>query len=73
RHARLNIITATQTTSGTTRIYEFEVYGTPGTGGPSNVALNKPAIGSAPCGTNEGPAKAVNGSWTGGNTDKFCS
>lgn len=39
----------------------------------ANLALNKPATGSAPCGTNEGPAKAVNGSWTGGNPDKFCS
>ncbi|HCT78076.1 MAG TPA: alpha-mannosidase, partial [Micromonosporaceae bacterium] len=47
----------------------FDTTGT----GPPNVALNKPATGSAPCNANEGPAKAVNGSWTGGNTDKFCS
>jgi chitinase len=44
-----------------------------GTGGPANLALNKPATGSAACNANEGPAKAVNGSVSGGNTDKFCS
>jgi hypothetical protein len=35
--------------------------------------LNKTATGSAACATNEGPAKAVNGSVSGGNSDKFCS
>jgi Proprotein convertase P-domain/F5/8 type C domain len=39
----------------------------------TNVALNKPATGSAACNSNEIPAKAFNGSWTGGNSDKFCS
>lgn len=45
------------------------------TGGqPSpNLALNKPATGSTPCNANEGPAKAVNGSVSGGLSDKFCS
>jgi hypothetical protein len=38
-----------------------------------NLALNKPATGSAPCNANETPAKAVNGSLSGGNTDKFCT
>ncbi len=73
RHLRLNIITATQGTSTTARVYELEAYGTPGGGGPSNVALNKAATGSASCNANESPAKAVNGSWTGGGSDKFCS
>jgi len=41
--------------------------------GPSNVALNKPATGSTPCNSNEGPAKAFNGSVSGGTSDKFCS
>ena len=41
--------------------------------GPTNVALNKPATGSAPCNANEGPAKAFNGSVSGGNSDKWCS
>ena len=41
--------------------------------GNVNLALNKPATGSSACNSNEGPAKAVNGSTSGGNTDKFCS
>ena len=40
---------------------------------PTNLALNKPATGSTPCASAEGPAKAVNGTVTGGNADKFCS
>jgi hypothetical protein len=44
-----------------------------GSGGPVNLALNKPATGSAACASSEGPAKAVNGSVTGGNSDKFCT
>ncbi|WP_309113290.1 discoidin domain-containing protein [Saccharothrix sp.] len=40
---------------------------------PANLALNKAATGSASCNSAEGPAKAVNGSVTGGNSDKFCS
>ena len=39
----------------------------------ANLALNKPATGSAACNANEAPAKAVNGSVSGGNADKFCS
>jgi subtilisin family serine protease len=46
---------------------------TPTTPPSANLALNKPATGSAACNANEGPAKAVNGSVSGGNTDKFCS
>ena len=42
-------------------------------GAAANLALNKPATGSAPCNTSEGPEKAVNGSVSGGNTDKWCS
>lgn len=44
-----------------------------GSGGSVNLALNKPAMGSAACASSEGPAKAVNGSVTGGNSDKFCT
>ncbi|MBB5081774.1 galactose-binding domain-containing protein [Nonomuraea endophytica] len=40
---------------------------------PTNLALNKPATADSQCASDEGPAKAVNGSWTGGNTDKWCS
>ena len=39
----------------------------------SNIALNKPATGSASCNANETPAKAFNGSVSGGNSDKWCS
>ena len=45
--------------------------GTPPAGG--NLALNRPASGSASCNANEAPPKAVNGSVSGGTTDKFCS
>ncbi len=39
----------------------------------TNVALNKPATADSSCNANEGPAKAVNGSVSGGNSDKWCS
>ena len=39
----------------------------------ANLALNKTATGSTSCNANETPAKAVNGSVSGGNSDKFCS
>ena len=38
-----------------------------------NLALNRPATGSAPCAAAQGPAKAVNGSVSGGNVDRWCS
>ncbi len=41
--------------------------------GTTNLALNQPATGSTPCNADEGPAKAVNGSVSGGTSDKFCS
>jgi hypothetical protein len=41
---------------------------------PGNLALNKPAKSNqASCAAAEGPAKAVNGSVSGGNSDKWCS
>jgi F5/8 type C domain/Glycosyl hydrolase family 99 len=45
-------------------------------GGPQpsvNLALNKPATADSSCNANEGPGKAVNGSVSGGNSDKWCS
>jgi glucose/arabinose dehydrogenase len=39
----------------------------------TNLALNRPATGSASCAAAESPAKAVNGSVSGGNGDKWCS
>jgi chitinase len=44
-----------------------------GDGAPANLALNRTATGSAACSPSEGPAKAVNGSVSGGSTDKFCT
>jgi hypothetical protein len=72
RYVRLSITTPTNTTDQAARIDEFEVYGS-GTGGATNLALNKPATADSSCNANEGPAKAVNGSVSGGNTDKWCS
>lgn len=45
----------------------------PSTPAGQNVALNRPATGSASCNADETPAKAVNGSVSGGNSDKWCS
>jgi hypothetical protein len=72
RHVRLNITAPTSTADTAARIYEFEVYGgaAPPTG---NLALNKPATADSSCNANESAAKAVNGTTTGGNTDKWCS
>ncbi|MFD4525804.1 discoidin domain-containing protein [Streptomyces sp. NPDC058470] len=41
--------------------------------GPTNLALGKSATGSTSCNSNETAAKAVNGTVSGGNSDKFCS
>lgn len=38
-----------------------------------NLALGRPATGTAACRSSEGPEKAVNGSVSGGLSDKFCS
>jgi hypothetical protein len=38
-----------------------------------NLALNRPVTADSACGPDEGPAKAVNGSWSGGLSDKWCS
>jgi hypothetical protein len=38
-----------------------------------NLALNKVATGSTPCIASQGPAEAVNGSYSEGLNDKFCS
>ncbi|WP_117208547.1 discoidin domain-containing protein [Allorhizocola rhizosphaerae] len=71
RYVRLDVTTPANNGNGAARIDEFEVYG--GTGGPVNVALNKPATADSSCNPDEGPAKAVNGSVTAGTTDKWCS
>ena len=72
RYVRLDVTTPTNNGNGAARIYEFEVYNAGGTGG-GNLALNKPTTSTTPCNANEGSAKAVNGSVSGGTTDKWCS
>jgi hypothetical protein len=72
RYVRLDITTPANDGNGAARITEFEVYGGGG-GSVSNVALNKAATADSSCNANEGPAKAVNGSVSGGNSDKWCS
>ncbi|MFI1812940.1 discoidin domain-containing protein [Streptomyces sp. NPDC020422] len=39
----------------------------------ADLALNRPATASGQCNTSETPAKAVNGSVSGGNADKWCT
>lgn len=45
----------------------------PSTPVETNLALNRPATASGQANANEGPAKAVNGSVSGGNSDKWCT
>ncbi|MGE5359974.1 MAG: discoidin domain-containing protein [Bacteroidales bacterium] len=69
RFVRLNIIRPSFSGEPIARIYEFEVYGPDGR---VNLALNRPATGSLQCSEDQGPEKAVNGSVTGGQTDRWC-
>ena len=70
RFVRLNISRPTYSGQPIATIFEFEVYGADG--GP-NLALGRPATGSAPCSPEQGPEKAVNGSVAGGKTDSWCA
>ncbi|NOZ00826.1 MAG: hypothetical protein GXP54_02925, partial [Deltaproteobacteria bacterium] len=52
------------------RIYEFQVFGP---GSPeTNLALGGVSTASGSCNAGEGPEKAINGTWTGGASDKWC-
>jgi F5/8 type C domain len=66
RIVRMNISRPTYSGEPVARIYEFEVYGPDG---KVNLALNRPASGSAPCSPDEGPDRAVNGS----AADRWCA
>ncbi|MEH1163957.1 GH92 family glycosyl hydrolase [Micromonospora sp. CPCC 205539] len=70
RYVRLNVTTPANDGNGAARIDEFEVYGG---SGPTNLALNRPATADSQCASTEGPEKAVNGSTSGGVSDKWCS
>ncbi|MFI5916205.1 GH92 family glycosyl hydrolase [Dactylosporangium sp. NPDC051541] len=70
RYVKVDITTPANDGNTAARIYEFEVYGA-ATGG--NLLLNKAATADSSCAASEGPEKAVNGSVSGGNSDKWCS
>jgi hypothetical protein len=70
RFVRLNIQRPSYNDDGVARIYEFEVYGP---GQSTNLALRRPVTGAPPCRDDQGPEKAVNGSVTGGESDKWCA
>ena len=70
RFVRLNITRPTYSGRMVAAIYEFEVYGAEG---GQNLALGRPATGSPPCSPDQGPDKAVNGSVTGGESDRWCA
>ena len=70
RFVRLNISRPAYNNDSVARVYEFEVYGPDGT---QNLALNRPATGTAPCAPDRGPEKAVNGSVAGGPADSWCA
>jgi ABC-type transport system involved in multi-copper enzyme maturation permease subunit len=57
RYILMNIIRPTYSNDPIARICEFEVYGDNNT----NLALNRPAVGSSSCNDVEGPEKAFNG------------
>lgn len=70
RFVRLNVGRPSYSGEPVARIYEFEVYGPDG---KLNLALHQPATGSQPCSQDQGPEKAVNGSVTGGEADRWCA
>jgi predicted alpha-1,2-mannosidase len=71
RYVKFETATPTNDGNGAARLYEFEVYGSAVTS--DNLALNRPATADSQCAATEGPEKAVNGSVSGGNSDKWCS
>jgi len=62
-------------TGGAGALYDLDSYTLASGSQPpvTNLALNKPATADSSCAANEGPEKAVNGSVSGGNPDKWCS
>ncbi|MFD1501585.1 discoidin domain-containing protein, partial [Streptosporangium lutulentum] len=57
---------------GSASLTDIRLY-TPQVASGTNLALNKPATAGSQCAASEAPAKAVNGSWTAGNSDKWCA
>jgi predicted alpha-1,2-mannosidase len=71
RYVRLTISSPTNNGGTAARIYEFEVHGPTSLG--ADLALNRPATADSQCSASEGPGQAVNGSYSGGWSDKWCS
>jgi len=61
------------TGTGTGGLFDVDDFALTGTGPSPNLALNRAATADSSCAPVEGPDKAVNGSVSGGNTDKWCS
>jgi hypothetical protein len=64
--SRTQVITAPSTATTYSAVFERQQP-------PENLALGRPATASGWCNADEVPAKAVNGSWTGGKSDKWCT
>ncbi|MEE6264032.1 carbohydrate-binding protein, partial [Plantactinospora sonchi] len=62
------------TGTGTGGLFDIDSFTLTGGGtGSANLAAGRPATADSSCTAAEGPEKAVNGTVTGGNTDKWCS
>lgn len=70
RYVRLNVSRPSYNGEPVARIYEFEIYGPDA---KLNLALHRPTTGSQPCSPEQGPEKAVNGSVSGGQADRWCA
>jgi len=74
RYVRMNINRPSYNGEPVARIYEFEIYGPGGAGSSGvNLARGRPATGTLPCKIEQGPEKAVNGSVSGGENDRWCA
>ncbi|MET7401001.1 discoidin domain-containing protein [Dactylosporangium sp. NPDC005572] len=72
QYVRLKIITPSNSGNLAARVFELEVMGSQPEPEPTNLALNKVATSTQSCSLSEGPEKAVNGSISGGATDRWC-
>ncbi|WP_030441763.1 GH92 family glycosyl hydrolase [Actinoplanes subtropicus] len=71
RYVRFEATTPANNGDTAARIYELEVYGS--SSAATDLALRTTATADSSCGATEGPDRAVNGSWLGGWSDKWCS
>jgi hypothetical protein len=73
RYVRLLVTTPTSNGNTAARVYEVQAMGPVPSLPGVNLALNRPTRASPSCNSNETGVKAVNGSWTGGKSDRWCS